>query len=173
MPSNVICAYKYSEWKYDGPMAEQPWLDEDEMAAWRTFLRSAARLFDRLDADLRRSMGLSLADYEILVHLADTPDGALRMTALAGQVLVSRSGLTRRVDRLTDLGLVERRDCPSDRRGVFAVLTTEGRSLLEDAAPVHVAGVRRGFLEPVGPSRRAVLTEALSDVIQRAEAGDE
>ncbi len=145
----------------------RPGLDGEELLAWRTFLQAGAGLLDRLDEDLRLHCGLSLADYEILAHLSEAPDRTLRMTTLASQVLVSRSGLTRRVDRLAAGGLVERRSCPSDRRGVLAVLTPAGEAALGAAAPVHLAGVRRRFLEPVG-SGRAALTGALDAVVRAA-----
>ena len=99
------------------------WLDEDEMRAWHSFLAAGA-LIDRLvDAQLKEAVGLSHPQYEILVRLAEAPDGELRMTELAGTLLTSKSGLTYQVTQLEKAGLVERRSCPSDVRGVLAVLT--------------------------------------------------
>src|SRR5947199_8057814 len=121
------------------------WLDESEMQAWQAFLRASTRLMERLDAELD-GFGISLADYEILVHLSAEPSGELRMTELAAQTLVSRSGLTRRLDRLVRSGLVVRRSCASDRRGVLAVLTPAGRARLGEAGPTPLEGVRRHFI---------------------------
>jgi DNA-binding MarR family transcriptional regulator len=140
-------------------------LDETEMEAWGAFLRASIRLMDRLDAELH-DYGLSLADYEILVHLSDEAGGELRMTELAARTLVSRSGLTRRLDRLVDAGLVERRNCPTDRRGVFAVMTDEGRRRLEEAAPTHVDGVRRHFISRLQGLTLPALTASLNAVVE-------
>ena len=120
---------------------------------------------DRLDAELD-GHGLSLADYEILVHLSGEAAGELRMTELAARTLVSRSGLTRRLDRLVDAGLVERRNCPTDRRGVYAVLTDEGRRRLREAAPTHVEGVRRHFIAQLAGQDLQRLTASLNAVVE-------
>jgi DNA-binding MarR family transcriptional regulator len=137
------------------------------MEAWQAFLRASIRLMDRLDAELD-GHGLSLADYEILVHLSGEAAGELRMTELAARTLVSRSGLTRRLDRLVDSGLVARRNCPTDRRGVFAVLTDEGRQRLKQAAPTHVEGVRRHFISQLAGQDLPALTASLNAVVESA-----
>jgi DNA-binding MarR family transcriptional regulator len=142
-------------------------LDEREMEAWQAFLRASIRLMDRLDAELD-GHGLSLADYEILVHLSAEASGELRMTELAARTLVSRSGLTRRLDRLVESGLVERRNCPTDRRGVFAVVTDEGRRRLNEAAPTHVQGVRRHFISQLEGQDLPALTASLNAVVESA-----
>ena len=145
------------------------WLDNDEMQVWQAFLRASTRLLERLDADLEARFRMSLADYEILHYLADEPTGALRMTELAAQTLVSRSGLTRRLDRLVRSGLVARRNCPTDRRGVLAVITPEGRERLEAAAPTHVDGVRRHFVEQLRGQDLRALASSLNAVVASAE----
>jgi DNA-binding MarR family transcriptional regulator len=145
------------------------WLNDTEMEAWQAFLRASIRLMDRLDAELDHH-GLSLADYEILVHLSGEAAGELRMTELAARTLVSRSGLTRRLDRLVDGGLVERRNCPTDRRGVFAVLTDEGRRRLKEAAPTHVDGVRRHFIAQLSGQDLQKLTASLNAVVESSVA---
>lgn len=137
------------------------------MEAWQAFLRASIRLMDRLDAELEEH-ALSLADYEILVHLSGEAAGELRMTELAARTLVSRSGLTRRLDRLVDAGLVARRSCPTDRRGVFAVLTERGRDRLRDAAPTHVEGVRRHFISRLKGQDLAALTASLNAIVESA-----
>lgn len=119
------------------------WLDEREQAAWRQVIRGTTRLLDELDRELRNGHDLTLADYEILVHLSEAPEGRLRMNELADQALVSRPRLTHRINRLAGRHLVEREACDTDRRGTFAVLTPAGQAALEEAAPTHVAGVRR------------------------------
>ncbi|HVN51886.1 MAG TPA: MarR family transcriptional regulator [Acidimicrobiales bacterium] len=147
------------------------WLDADEQDAWRTLLRFSVLMLDRLDADLRAAHDIGLADYEILVQLADAPGRALRMSELANLALVSRSRLTHRVDRLVDAGLVTREPCPTDRRGMFAVLSDEGMALLEAAAPTHVAGVRRYVVEPLDAATRHALVEELATTLAELDKG--
>jgi DNA-binding MarR family transcriptional regulator len=148
------------------------WLDAAEQRAWRTVLRHSVLLLDRLDAELRATHDIGLADYEILVQLAEAPDRALRMSELADLALVSRSRLTHRVDRLADAGLVERRPCPTDRRGINAVLSDAGARLLEQAAPTHVAGVRRYLIDPLdAATQRALVDELASPLAELEEAG--
>jgi DNA-binding MarR family transcriptional regulator len=149
--------------------ATAAWLDEREMEAWQAFLRASIRLMERLDAELE-SHGISLADYEILVHLSAEPAGELRMTELAARTLVSRSGLTRRLDRLVEAGLVERRSCATDRRGVFAVLTDAGRQRLDAAAPTHVEGVRRHFLTPLEGQDLMAVAASLNAIVESSVA---
>lgn len=108
---------------------------------WRTFLRAHAQATRALEAELLAEHDLPLASYDVLLQLAEAPEGALRMTELASRVLLSRSGLTRLVDRLEREGLVGRRACPSDARGTLAVLTDAGRDALRRAAPTHLRGV--------------------------------
>lgn len=121
-------------------------LDGRELSAWRGMLRAHSALIAELDKELRRAHGLPLVHYEVLLYLADSDDGELRMGELAQSLFLSRSGLTRLVDRLVRDGLVERRLCEDDRRGAFAALTAEGRDLFDAARPTHLAGVRRLFL---------------------------
>jgi DNA-binding MarR family transcriptional regulator len=138
------------------------------MQAWQAFLRASIRLMERLDSELGPH-GISLADYEILVNLSAEPTSELRMTELAARTLVSRSGLTRRLDRLVESGLVERRSCPTDRRGVLAVLTPAGRHRLEEAAPTHVRGVRRHFLEQLQGQDLCAVAQSLTAVVESSE----
>src|SRR2546423_6086145 len=117
-----------------------------ELAAWRGMLRPHAALLAELDVELESAHGLPLSSYDVLTNVADAPDGRMRMRDLADAVLLSRSGLTRLVDRLERDGLLCRASCPTDARGAFAVITDEGRALLAAARPTHREGVRRRFL---------------------------
>lgn len=117
-----------------------------EQAAWGGFLRAHASLVRELDEELRRSHRLPLTSYDVLVQLESAPGGEMRMSDLAEAVLLSRSGVTRLVDRLQRQGLLDRRECPEDARGSYAVLTERGRERLREARPTHLAGVRRLFL---------------------------
>jgi DNA-binding MarR family transcriptional regulator len=130
-------------------VADASWLDAEEQHAWRTLINVHGRLIAQLDTELQGAHDLSLPDYEVLAHLSETPERSLRMAELAERLLLSPSGLTRRVDGLARQGLVERRACPEDRRGTLAVLTEVGMTRLEEAAPTHAAGVRRYVVEPL------------------------
>ncbi len=132
-------------------MAAEPvrWLNDGEQQLWRRLLSVECRLRERLDRELREGAGLTLGEYEVLVHLSEAPDAALRMSELAGRLLLSRSGLTRRVDGLVRQGLVARKPCDDDGRGAMAALTPLGLEQLEHAAPLHVRGVRRYLFDPL------------------------
>jgi DNA-binding MarR family transcriptional regulator len=116
-------------------------LTETELGAWRSFLRAHAQITRKLEADLVAEHELPLPSYDVLLQLAESPGRRLRMTELADRVLLSRSGLTRLVDRLEREGLVERAACPNDARGTHAVLTDAGLARLRAAAPTHLRGV--------------------------------
>jgi DNA-binding MarR family transcriptional regulator len=109
-------------------------------------LRAHSELTRALDADLSRKHNLPLSSYEVLLFLADSPDGRMRMSELADSVLLSRSGLTRLVDRLERDGLLKRTRCDSDARGLFAEITPKGRRLFDAARQTHLDGVRELFL---------------------------
>ncbi|MEU7528840.1 MarR family transcriptional regulator [Saccharothrix sp. NPDC042600] len=118
-----------------------------ELGVWRSFLRAHARLTRILEAELIAEQRLSLAAYDVLVQLAEAPQYRLRMTELADAVLLSRSGVTRLVDRLERAGLVLRERADGDGRGVVAVLTPLGLERLRTASGTHLTGVVRHFAE--------------------------
>ncbi|HET9076571.1 MAG TPA: MarR family transcriptional regulator [Acidimicrobiales bacterium] len=132
------------------PRARVRWLTAEEQQVWRRLLSVESRLRDRLDRDLREAHALTLGEYEVLVHLSEAGPTGVRMSDLAELLLLSRSGLTRRIDSLVRAGLVARRSCPVDGRGSMAELTVGGRSRLAEAAPTHVAGVRRYLIDVLG-----------------------
>jgi DNA-binding MarR family transcriptional regulator len=127
-------------------------LTPEEFAAWRGFLRAHAYLSRVLEAELLTDQQLSLASYDVLVQLAEAPQRRLRMTELAAAVLLSRSGVTRLVDRLEKAGLVARCPVAGDGRGVAAELTAAGLDRLRNAAPTHLAGVIRHFVQQLEPA---------------------
>jgi DNA-binding MarR family transcriptional regulator len=120
-----------------------------------------------LDAQMRAEHGLSVSAYEVLMFLADAPDGRLRMAEIAERVLLSRSGLTRLVDRLVALGLVRRNPCADDGRGSYAELTGEGREKLAAARATHLAGVRRFFLDRLEPEVQDALGDAWERILPK------
>jgi DNA-binding MarR family transcriptional regulator len=121
-------------------------LTDTELAAWRGMLRVHATLAKELDAELEAGHQLPLSSYDVLTTLADQPGDRMRMCDLAEAVVLSRSGLTRLVDRLQREGLIERAQCTSDARGAYAVLTRTGEARLREAQALHRDGVRRRFL---------------------------
>lgn len=132
-------------------------LDERELAAWRGFLTTHSRLVAELDAELRNEHDMPLSTYDVLVQLAHSPDRRLRMSELAGSVLLTPSGLTRLVDRLCRDGLVERVRCDDDARGAFAALTEKGLTRFNEARKTHLAGVRNLFLNHLSPAEQREL----------------
>lgn len=135
------------------------------VTAWHTFLQAHARVIERLEAELQLERGLPLSWYDVLVQLQEAPGSRLRMTELAGAVLLSKSGLTRLVDRMNADGLVERCPDPGDRRGTFVQLTPAGFERLREAAPVHLRGVQQHFGQQLSDVDALVLTAALGKVV--------
>lgn len=137
------------------------------LAPWRAFLRAHARVARRLDEDLRARHGLSLQEYETLLHLAEAPDRRLRMGRLADSLLLSKSGVTRLVDRLVEDGLVERTSCASDARGAEASLTPNGLARLRTAAPTHLHGIREYFFGAIQAADLGIVERAMDSISER------
>lgn len=137
-----------------------------ELEVWRTFLRAHSRITRRLETDLLAAHDLPLAEYDVLVQLVQAPDRRLRMTELADRVLLSRSGLTRLVDRLEREGLVQRVACRSDARGLFAVLTPAGLDRLRTASATHLAGIVAYFTGRLRPDELATLGPLLDKLVE-------
>jgi DNA-binding MarR family transcriptional regulator len=145
------------------------WLSDIEQQLWRRLLSVECRLRERLDRDLQAGEQLTLGEYEVLVHLSEAPDRALRMSDLAARLLLSRSGLTRRVDGLVRDGLVARRPCDDDGRGALAQLTPAGLTVLQRAAPLHVTGIRRYLIDPIRDAEGAKGLGGLAGGLARIE----
>src|SRR5438045_2314296 len=141
------------------PITELPGID-----AWRSFLTAHARITRRLDEELQAAHGLSLAEYDALLQIAHAPGRRVRMNVLAERVILSRSGITRLVDRLEAAGSVERMACSTDARGQEAVLTPVGLDRLRVAAATHLDGVRRYFLDRLDADDLAGLEASLRRV---------
>ena len=133
------------------------------LEAWRSLLRAHATLMRRLDTDLERETGLALADFDVLAQLAEA-NGELRMTELADRALISRSGMSRRVARLADEGLLRRDKAGSDGRGVVVALTEAGIARLGETAPVHARGISQLFVAKLDDQELALLERALTKV---------
>ncbi|WP_157244479.1 MarR family winged helix-turn-helix transcriptional regulator [Nonomuraea typhae] len=142
-------------------MTDTRWLDETEAAAWRAFLFTSHLLERRIEEQLKAEAGLTHPQYEILVRLSDAPGRQLRMTRLAREVVVTKSALTYQITQLEKLGLVSRATCPSDDRGVLAVLTEAGLACLERTAPGHVDVVREFLIDHLTHDEMRTMTQAL------------
>ena len=140
------------------------WLDQEQQRSWRAYLVGTTLLMDRLDRELREQHDLSLPEYEILVRLSESPGTRMRMAELAGSLSHSRSRVTHTVARLERAGLVRREACLSDGRGVEAIITDRGTSVLQQAAPTHVAGVRRLLVDLAGSDDFAALGRVFNAV---------
>jgi DNA-binding MarR family transcriptional regulator len=152
---------------------EVPWLTEPEMLAWRRLVEATTGVLAVLDNELQAEHDLNLGDYQVLHYLSEAPGDAMRMSELAGQLHLSPSGITRRIDGLVKSGFVERRPCPSDRRGSNAVLTPLGLKTLRHAAPTHLRGVREHFIDRVTATQLAAMADALAaiDIDEQRAAG--
>jgi DNA-binding MarR family transcriptional regulator len=145
-----------------------PRLDDRELRAWRGMLRAHAALTKALDAQLEAEHGLPLSSYEVLLHLADAPGQKMRMSELAETVLLSRSGLTRLVDRLERDGLICRQTCDHDARGAFAKLRPAGLEKLRAARATHLAGVRALYLSHLTEAEQELLGEVWQRMLPSA-----
>ncbi len=141
------------------------WLTAEEQRIWRQFLMACQSLFGGIDAQLLKDSGLPHGYYEILVHLSEAPDRALRMSQLAAASTFSKSRLSHAVSRLEERGLVVRMDCQTDRRGQIAQLTDEGYAVLEAAAPGHVDQVRHLLIDALTPEQVAQLGEISAAIV--------
>ena len=163
IPAQVDAAQKHRAGEARGIVHLRAVQTEVEQHAWRNFISGSRRLLDRLERDLK-SRGLSHDDYGVLVALSEAPDGRLRMAGLADLSVESRSRLSHHIRRMEANGLVRRESCPNDLRGSFAVLTEQGRALMEETAPHHVAGVRAHFLDQVEPDELTAISTAFARI---------
>lgn len=148
------------------PRQSESWTSTDPgIVTWRTFLQAHATVIRRLEADLEAEGQLSLADLDVLLQLARAEGHRLRMSELAEEVLLSRSGMTRRVDRLEATGLVRRHECAADRRGAFAAITETGLERLRQARPVHLRGIDDHFVSKLTADDLEAVRSVLAKVI--------
>ena len=149
-------------------MDDTRWLDDEEMRIWRGFVEARGRVIHELDQALKLNADMTHDDYEVLVLLSEAPDQRMRMTELSQRLIHSQSRLTQRVDRLVKRGWVCREQCPEDRRGVHAVLTAEGMTQIETAAPDHVRDVREFLIDLIEPGERQIVADVLERVATHA-----
>jgi DNA-binding MarR family transcriptional regulator len=146
-------------------MDEVRWLNNAEMAAWRSYIVANMRLRQRLHRELSEAHGVSLTDYEVLVVLDVQEDKRLRMSELATMLGSTKSRLSHQVGRMEDAGVLRRVPDPDDKRGVIAELTPSGEAMLKEAAPTHVDGVRAHLIDLLTVDEQTVIGEAFSRVL--------
>lgn len=148
-------------------------LNDEEQRAWRGLLDVQAGLRARLHRELQATSGLSLPDYDVLVHLTDVPEGRLRAFELGDGLQWEKSRLSKQVARMAKRGLVVREHCPEDRRGAYVAVTAQGRLAIEEAAPAHVELVRRLVFDELSAAQVRTLSRIAETVLGRLENVDE
>ena len=146
------------------------WLTDDEQRVWRCYLRATELLHARLNRQLQRDTGFSEGDYAVLVNLSESPHDRLRGYELAAAMQWEKSRLSHQLTRMEKRGLVRREECPTDGRGAFIVLTDDGRRRIEAAAPLHVAEVRRWFVDVLTADQLVSLGEISATLVEALEA---
>ncbi|MGW3940347.1 MarR family winged helix-turn-helix transcriptional regulator [Streptomyces phaeochromogenes] len=146
-------------------MDEPRWLDEREQRAWRSLMKMQAGLSEYIERQLRTHSGLSTADYQVLAHLSEAPEGRLRSFALGDALQWEKSRLSQHLTRMQNRNLIRRERCATDQRGAVVVITEQGRTLVEAAAPLHLADVRNVLIDHVTPAQMDLLIE-LGDQVE-------
>ena len=150
-------------------MTDARWLDEDEQRTWRSFVTMHDDLSDFIERQLRTRCGLSHADYQVLAHLSEAPEGRLRSFELGGLLRWEKSRLSQHLGRMAGRGLISRERCATDQRGAVVVVTPRGRELIAAAAPLHVADVRDVLIDQLTPVEMRMLCAVADKVHQRLE----
>jgi DNA-binding MarR family transcriptional regulator len=154
-------------------VAAPRWLSSEEERVWRAYLAMNGRLAARLNRRLQQDSELSLADFEVLVHLTDRDDERVRAFELARAMQWEKSRLSHQLARMQRRGLITRTECPEDGRGAFVVLTPQGRAVIEQAAPHHVDAVREYFLDQLNDDEFRTLGAIAERVLARLEDADD
>jgi DNA-binding MarR family transcriptional regulator len=154
------------------PAERRPLSPRDpRLEPWRAFLTAHARITRRLDDELRAEHDISLAEYDALLTIADAPGRRIRMRQLADRVILSKSGVTRLIDRLVLDGLVERDACLTDARGAEAVLTPAGLDRLRRASRTHLRGIAQHFLATLDDADLATIERSMQAVALSCPGG--
>lgn len=147
-------------------------LDAEHLTAWRMFITAHARLIETIDQELAAAGCISLAWYDVLVELVEAPGHRLRMSEVAERVVLSRSTLTRLVDRLEAEGLLQRERSTTDRRGAYAVLTEPGRAALRKAWPIYAQGISTHFAQHLSADEAKLLSGSMARVLDALRPGN-
>lgn len=146
------------------------WLSKEQQGHWRSWLTASTVLNEQLSRELQELHGLTITDYEILVRLSESENKSIRMSDLAALTLLSRSRLSHQIDRMEAAGLVAREVCADDRRGQLAVLTNAGMKALVAAAPDHVEGVRKHFVDLLTDAEYKALGNAVKKIADHLDS---
>jgi DNA-binding MarR family transcriptional regulator len=139
----------------------------EQLRCWRLFVESSLALVDVLDTELQATAGIPQRWYDVLIHLEESPNG-IPMTELADQILYSKSGFTRVIDRMEDAGLVQRVRPEHDRRSILVTITDQGTQTMQDARRHHRDGINRHFSEHLTDADTKALTRALEKISTHA-----
>ncbi|WP_042395445.1 MarR family winged helix-turn-helix transcriptional regulator [Streptacidiphilus carbonis] len=150
--------------------AEPRWLSDTEQHAWRVFLRMQGQLITRLGRELQADSDLSIADYDVLVHLTDLAGGRRRILELARELDWEKSRMSHHLARMAKRGLIAREECPADGRGAFIAITPAGQAAIEEAAPRHVELVRRMVFDALTPEQVAALGTVSEQILKQLDA---
>jgi DNA-binding MarR family transcriptional regulator len=161
---NSFVAKRTTEEKAELRIVREGSLDQGREEAWRALITAHAAAIERIERELFEAGLPPLGWYDVLLELWRAPGGRLRMHELARAVVLSRSGLTRLVDRLEKACLLRREPTPEDGRGSFAVLTDEGARMREKMWPVYAEGIAKHFGAHISDEEAQVLTRALGRV---------
>ncbi len=148
-------------------MTKARWLDDQEQQAWRGLMAMQEGLAEFIERQLRDRCGLSNADFQVLAHLSEAPEGRLRSFELSALLHWEKSRLSQHLGRMQTRGLVSRVRCLDDRRGAVVSITSRGRELIEAAAPQHVADVRSALIDQLTPAELTALTAIADKVRER------
>jgi MarR family transcriptional regulator, 2-MHQ and catechol-resistance regulon repressor len=149
----------------DGTCGVLAQMDDERIQLMGLIVRTNRRLSETLGRELEQTVGIPLVFFDVLIHVAAAPETRLTMSRLSTDVALTTGGVTRLVDRMVDAGLVERQNCPNDRRSIHVVLTPEGRAVLGQAVVAHVDGIERHLMAHLDVSDRADLVRVLSKVL--------
>ena len=148
-------------------MTQVRWLDENELEAWRRLQLMQLQLSATLSRELAEASSLSYQDYLVLAALTDRPEGRMRAFELGRELGLEKSRLSHHVARMIERGLVRREKCETDQRGAFVAVTKQGRKAIEAAAPGHVEGVRRHFIDLLEPTELKTLSTVAGRVLDK------
>ncbi len=148
----------------------EPWLDQREQRAWRALMTMQEGILEFIDRQLRTRCGLSHADYQVLAHLSEAPEGRLRSFELGHRLHWEKSRLSQHLGRMQDRGFVVRERCLTDQRGAVIAISPRGRELIVAAAPQHVADVRAVLIDHLTTAELEMLDAIGRTVHDRLEA---
>jgi MarR family 2-MHQ and catechol resistance regulon transcriptional repressor len=143
-------------------------LDDERIRLMGLVVRTHRLLTDRLGRELEDSVGIPLVFFDVLIHVGGAPGGRLTMSRLSTDVALTTGGVTRLVDRMVEAGLVQRENCPNDRRSIHVVLTAAGRDVMQRATAAHAESIERHLFDPLSATDRAALAAALTKVLEAA-----